>query len=103
MSYNWANLYAPVEDKKYIQVNILTFLKKCGKDRDKYFKIFTEHHCQPYRKDCMFVYERFFTGSEITNALVSYLVAKGYAVNPEYEEGDPLMEGFDGVLMNVTW
>lgn len=105
MAFEWTNS-KPVQEKKYLQVNMMSFLSFAGENRGAFEDIFFEHHCQPYQKDGMFVYERFFGNEEqelLTQTLLKYVESKGYKRKEKIRDGEPLVEGYDGILFNVTW
>lgn len=117
--------------KKYIQVNIIDFYKHIKKEhggehtRSAVFDMFANHHCNIYRNDSMFVFERFFQGDDtdiedvwtdtqegIHNQTLYYLKTflekHGYvafSTAEEFIESDRgcIFPGYDGILMDIMW
>lgn len=97
-------------EPKYIQISynaLKAFCDNCS-TKDYHFEDFRtliyDHHCQPATKDGMFVIEQFFHG-KVLQIVADYLKAMGYIIKDDYLdlEGECIVDGYDGVLMNWTW
>lgn len=117
--------------KKYIQVNIIDFYNHIKKNhggepvRKAVSDMFCNHHCDVFRNDSMFVFERFFQGDSFdtyevwedtqTNIsrqtlyyLKTFLEKHGYVAfgtSSEFFESDSgcIFPGYDGILMDIMW
>lgn len=94
-------------EPKYLQIShqgLGRFCKKTKRNFDAFRDKIHDHHAQPVTKDGMFIFEQFFSG-EVLDVLAEYLLSKGYTIKPDYHnlEGECIVEGYDGVLVNWTW
>lgn len=94
-------------EPRYLQIShqaLGQFCKKTGKDFDAFRDKIHDHHSQPVTKDGMFILERFFSG-DVLELVAEYLMSKGYTLVEDYTnlEGDSMVVGYDGVLMNWWW
>lgn len=117
--------------KKYIQVNVIDYYNYIKKHhggevvRKEIHDMFCNHHCDVFRNDSMFVFERFFQGddSDLTSVwegepesknhkallfLKSFIEMHGYVSYDSFEEfmeadSSCIFPGYDGILMDVMW
>lgn len=94
-------------EPKYLQIShhaLGQFCKANKIDFDVFRGIMHDHHAQPVTKDGMFILERFFSG-KVLDVVAQYLTSKGYKVVDNYEdlEGESMIEGYDGILINWCW
>lgn len=127
--YEYSN-FEGVDKKQYIQVDCMKFYsfvkKNYGEsERLAIHKHFCDHHCDIFRNDSMFIFERFFCGDDYAapevwdgggqristrtwHYLKLYIEKHGlvsYSTPEEYNDAevDCIFPGYDGILMNVTW
>ncbi|AFA44498.1 hypothetical protein [Klebsiella phage phiKp_21] len=94
-------------EPKYLQISheaLSRYAKKTKKDFDAFRTHIHNHHAQPATKDGMFVLESFF-GGEVFDLVADYLKSEGYTVKEDYKdlEGECIIEGYDGILVNWSW
>lgn len=103
--YTWYS-DEPVEPK-YIQIShqgLQSFCKKNNVDFEAFRAKIHDHHAQPVTKDGMFIVERFFSG-DVIYVVGMYLKSKGYTLAEDFmdADGESIVVGYDGVLVNWTW
>lgn len=94
-------------EPKYLQIShqgLDRFCRKTKKDFDAFRCKIHDHHAQPVTKDGMFVFESFF-GGEVLDLVAEYVASKGYTLKEDYQklEGECIVEGYDGILVNWSW
>lgn len=94
-------------EPKYLQVShqaLGRYAKKAQINWDNIRRKIHDHHAQPVTKDGMFVMDQFFSG-EVLEFFAGYVVSKGYKLKDDYNnlEGECILEGYDGILVNWSW
>lgn len=95
-------------EPKYLQISheaLSRYAKKAKKDFDAFRTHIHNHHAQPATKDGMFVLESFFGNNEVLDFVVDYLIFKGYTIKNNHKDidGDCIVVGYDGILINWSW
>lgn len=95
-------------EPKYLQIShqgLQSFCKKNKKDFNAFRDKIHNHHAQPATKDGMFVMEQFFSGA-VLDLVAEYVKSKGYKLKENYQDecdGECIVEGYDGILVNWSW
>lgn len=129
--YDYYTHHHKPNEKKYIQVNVIDLYNHIKKNhggenvRKEIHDMFCDHHCDVFRNDSMFVFERFFQGDDSDLApvwagepegnhqkalyfLKTFCEKHGYKSYDSFEEfmeqeRSCIFPGYDGILMDVMW